>query len=303
MRFVRSQFQGSLFFFLVFMGLGTVPAQVSAQVQGQLGGFRIKPENIQFVGNRNFSSADLRNIFQSVGNLVETPKTEQDDLYDTRRLNLGVNALLAFYRNRGFIKATIKSPEFEYGSSATRNQVQILFNVTEDQAYSFEEIKITGGQALPPSIILGLLNISTKTVINVTKIDAGIAAVRGVYLALGYLDADVTSTLDAIPNKKVADLLVTIREGNQYHVGRIQFGGIPAIRESLLREFLPLQSGDIFGEKSFHAALESLNSLGPPHTLTSTDIDFHIDQNQAIVDLTIYLEGKNKKGETGKTKN
>lgn len=285
---------------LGYLGLILAPTGMSAQVQGQLGGFRIKPENILFVGNRNLSTADLRSIFQNAGNLMGSLKPNENNLYDNRRLNLGVNAMLAFYRNRGFIKATISPPEFEYGSTPANNQVQVIFHVTEEHAYLLGEIKISGAQALTSTVILGLLNLTPKTLVNVTKIDSGIAATRDAYLNLGYLDADVTSTLDILPPKNTVDLLVKIGEGNQYRVGRIQLVGTPSIQESLLREFLPLQKGDLFGEKAFHAVLEALNSLGLPHPLTSSDVDFHIDRNQAVVDLTIYLEGKVKKGVGGR---
>ncbi len=291
----RFQFLGSSMLLLGYWGSVLAPTKMSAQVQGQLGGFRIKPENILFVGNRNLSSSDLRSIFQNAGNLMGSSKPNENNLYDNRRLNLGVNALLAFYRNRGFIKATISPPKFDYGSTPANNQVQVIFHVTEEYAYLMGEIKISGAQALAPAVILGLLNLTPKTLVNVTKIDSGIAAVRDVYLNLGYLDADVTSTLDILPRKNTVDLLVKVDEGNQYRVGRIQLLGTPAIQESLLREFLPMQKGDLFGEKAFHAVLEALNSLGPPSPLTSADVDFHIDRNQAVVDLDIYLEGKAKR--------
>jgi outer membrane protein assembly factor BamA len=281
-------------------GLILPPQGLFAQVQGQLSGFRIKPENILFVGNLSLSVADLRSIFQNAGNLMGTLKPSESNLYDSRRLNMGVNALLAFYRNRGYIKATISPPEFEYGSSSANDQVQVIFHIVEEHAYLLGEIKINEAQALVPAMILGLLNLTPKALVNVTKIDSGVAAVRSAYLNLGYLDAEVTSTLDVLPQKKVVDLSVNISEGKQFHVGRIQFVGTPAIQESLLREFLPMQKGDLFGEKTFHAALDALNSLGPPYPLTSSDVDFHIDRNQAVVDLTIYLGGKIKKGEAGK---
>jgi outer membrane protein assembly factor BamA len=268
---------------------------LSAQTQGLLTGFKIKPENLIFVGNRVFSTADLRSIFQNAGNLMGTLSAEKIDVYDNRRLNLGVNALLAFYRNRGFIKTEVKPPEINYGNSSSTGQIQLIFQITEDIAYFWGEVTISGAQIFPQPVLLGMLNPTPKAPLNITKIDSGIALIREAYLNLGFLDVEVTSTVDTLPNRNIANLSVAIREGRQYHVGRIQIAGTPAIRETLVREVLPLQKGDLFGERAFKTALDSLTSLGLPHPLTTLDVDFNIDRNQSVVDMVIYLEGKVKK--------
>jgi len=44
-------------------------------------------------------------------------------------------------------------------------------------------------------------------------INAGILAVREAYLALGYLDVEIKTSLDAPKSKRLADLRVDISEG------------------------------------------------------------------------------------------
>jgi len=123
-------------------------------------------------------------------------------------------------------------------------------------------------------------------------INAGILAVREAYLALGYLDVEIKTSLDAPKSKRLADLRVDISEGNAYHLGRVELAGKSPIDVKRLRELLPLQPGDLFGRSAFEACLETLNELGTTPVLTAKDVTFAYDKPKALVDVTIHLEGK-----------
>src|SRR5262245_66323173 len=69
--------------------------------QGSLAGVKIPPECINFVGNRSFSSEDLRAIFRSAGTVTAQLPPQSMDTYNNARLVHPSNMLLAFSRNRG----------------------------------------------------------------------------------------------------------------------------------------------------------------------------------------------------------
>jgi outer membrane protein assembly factor BamA len=137
-----------------------------------------------------------------------------------------------------------------------------------------------------------MLSLQPKAVVNLAKINAGILAVREAYLALGYLDVQIKTSLDAPKSKRLADLRVDISEGSAYHLGRVELAGKSPIDGRLLRELLPLQPGDLFGRNAFEACLETLNELGTTPVLTAKDVSFAYDKLKALVDVTIHLEGK-----------
>jgi hypothetical protein len=70
--------------------------------------------------------------------------------------------------------------------------------------------------------------------------------------------------------------------------------GQSPIDVKLLHQLLPLQPGDLFGRKAFEACLDTLNELGTTPVLTANDVSFAYDKVKALVDVTIYLEGKTK---------
>jgi len=71
-------------------------------------------------------------------------------------------------------------------------------------------------------------------------------------------------------------------------------GGSP-IKDSLIRQFLPFQSGDIFGKRAFETCLQFLNELGITPVLTASDVTFSYNRSEALVDVSINLEGKTKR--------
>ncbi|MCI0417828.1 MAG: hypothetical protein L0387_08235 [Acidobacteria bacterium] len=272
-------------FFLVSM-----PSQIEAQ-QGTLAGVKVPRENISFFGNKSFAADDLKAIFRSAGTVTAQLPLQFMDTYNNDRITHASNMLLAFYRNRGFIKAIVHPPELDFSPSGAGTMTLVL-KITENNAYQLGTVKISGATALRDVVAASMLNLQPKASVNLAKINAGISALREAYLALGYLDVEIKTALDAPDGKRVADLRVDIVEGSPYHVGRIELVGNSPLEAKLLRELLPFQAGDLFGRKAFEACLDTLNELGITPVLTANDVTFAYDKLKGLVGVTIHLEGK-----------
>src|SRR5262245_32962877 len=268
-----------------------VPPWIQAQQQGTMAGLKIPKENITFIGNKSFASDDLKAIFRSAGTVTAQLPPQFMDTYNNDRIAHASKMLLEFYRNRGFVKAVVQPPEFELGPSGSGTMTLVL-KITENNAYQLGAVKITGVTVLRDTVVASMLSLRPKAMANLAKINAGILAVREAYLALGYLDVEIKTALDAPEGKRVAELRVDIVEGNPYHLGHIELSGKSPIDVKLLHELLPLQPGDLFGKKAFEACLDTLNELGTTPLLTPNDVSFAYDQAKALVDVTIHLEGK-----------
>jgi outer membrane protein insertion porin family len=267
-----------------------LPPSTHAQ-QGPFAGLKIPKENITFLGNKSLASEDLKAIFRSAGTVTAQLPPQFMDTYNNDRIVHASRMLLAFYRNRGFVKAVVSPPEFELGPEGSGTMTLVL-KITENNAYQLGTVKVTGATVLRETVVASMLSLQPKAMANLAKINAGILAVREAYLALGYLDVEIKTALDAPQGKQVADLRVDIVEGEPYHLGRIELAGKSPIDVNLLRQLLPLQPGDLFGKKAFEACLDTLNELGTTPLLTAKDVSFAYDKPKALVDVTIHLEGK-----------
>lgn len=266
--------------------------QLRAQ-QGALAGVKVLPENLIFVGNKAFSAEDLRAIFRSAGTMTAQLPPQFIDTYNNDRIVHATNMLLAFYRNRGFVRVVMAPPEMDFVPGES-GKMTLILRITENRSYRLGKITLTGATVLREAVVVSMLNLQTGSPVNLSKISAGVQALRETYLTLGYLDTGIKTSLDAPDNRTTANLNVDIQEGRQYHVGRVELVGNSPIQEKLLRETLPFQPGDIFGRKAFDACLETLNELGITPMLTINDVDFRYDQPKALVDVVIHLEGKKR---------
>src|SRR5262249_6564613 len=218
---------------------------------------------------------------RNAGTVTAQLSPEAMDSYTPNRINHGLDMILSFYRNRGFVKAQITPPDIDLASGSEAN-LQLIFKVTENHAYNLGLIKIHGAEALGEPLLVSLLNLQAKKPINLSKINSGVLAIQEVYLALGYLDVDIKTRLEPFDDKKAADLAIEVNEGKQYHLGKVDLIGRSPIKDSLIREFLPFQRGVIFGKKSFDACLQFLNELGTTPQLTPSDVTFNYDRTQAL---------------------
>jgi outer membrane protein assembly factor BamA len=276
---------------VLFLLWGFLVAPSTQAQQGALAGLKIPKESISFIGNKSFAAEDLKAIFRSAGTVTAQLPPQFMDTYNNDRIAHASSMVLAFYRNRGFLKAVV-SPDFDLGAPGSAAMTLVL-KITEHNAYQLGVVKITGAAVLRDTVVASILNLQPKTVANLAKINAGIQAVREAYLALGYLDVQIKTSLDAPEGKKVADLKIDLVEGEAYHLGRIELAGKSPIDVKLLHQLLPLQPGDLFGKKAFEACLDTLNELGTTPLLTEKDVSLAYDRLKALVDVTIHLEGKN----------
>lgn len=217
------------------------------------------------------------------------------DTYSADRITHAVNMLLAFYRNRGFIRATIDPPQMDFGTQGDTSRLTMLFKINEDHIYLPGQVKIRGARTFAEPLLTPMLNLQPDIPLSMAKLDTGILTIQKSYLSLGFLDVEVKASLDAQESKKRADILVDITEGPQYHVGKVELVGNSPVSIPLLQEFLPLQQGDVFGEKTFEACLQYLNNVGITPVLTASDVTFQYNRPKGEVDLVIHLEGKEKK--------
>src|SRR6188508_2673733 len=125
---------------LVLLWPFLVPSPTHAQ-QGALAGLKIPKENISFIGNKSFASEDLKAIFRSAGTVTAQLPPQFMDTYNNDRIVHASSILLAFYRNRGFVKAVVSPPEFDLGPSGSATMALVL-KITEGNAYQLGVVKV-----------------------------------------------------------------------------------------------------------------------------------------------------------------
>jgi len=245
---------------------------------------------IEYKGNKSITESDILDAFKDkkVGLSVES----QFDPTKIKRAEVVIKGLLAEH-GRQF--ATVK-PTYE--RIAATNAVKLVFNIDEGPKVKVGDIKFVGNKVVSDrKLIRSMRNdrpyaiplyITEIPVLSKTydkdKLDEDLGAgVTGVYKDLGYFKANVSDPVvkisddkrSGIPgpwpvfgskNGKRADITITIDEGEQYRMGKLNFRtadpdqGLVFKSDVLARAF-PIKQGDVFSATKIRKALENYKKL------------------------------------------
>jgi outer membrane protein insertion porin family len=240
--------------------------------------------SIKYEGVKSITVSEILDRFKErkVGLSVETQ-------YDPNRVQRATNVLKEYLAERGRQFADVKADIRQFPPSS----LEIVFDVKEGPKVKVGDIEIEGNKifgdreiirsmrglkpiGIPRSIVLE--NLFSKT-FDATKLEMDKDMIRDFYQRRGYFTARVIEhKLDMRdvggkglkiplfkPNKpgKRADLTLTVEEGRQYKLNKINFVGVKLFRtpETLMRPLFNMQEGDIFSTEKLRKGMENMRKL------------------------------------------
>src|SRR5271157_2783331 len=273
---------------------------------------------IKYEGNKSISVSDILDRFKErhVGLSVEQQ-------YEQGRVARAVQVLKEFEAEHGRQFATV-TPQIR---QIPPSSVEITFKIDEGVKVKVGKIEIIGNQefarraiiramknskpiGIPHSIFFEGLWASTY---DSTKLEEDMERIRQFYMDHGYFTAhaidhkvNIHNTVPTgmsipliHPNKpgKVADITVTMEEGREYRLGKINFVGVKLFRtpETLMRPLFGMAAGDVFSTEKLQKGFKNLEKLygsfGYIDAVPEPDFDPH--EAEGKMDLTINVdEGK-----------
>ncbi|MGA7916070.1 MAG: outer membrane protein assembly factor BamA [Candidatus Acidiferrales bacterium] len=276
---------------------------------------------IEYKGNKSITESDILDAFKDkkVGLSVES----QFDPTKIKRAEVVIKELLAEH-GRQF--ATVK-PTYE--RIAATNAVKLVFNIDEGPKVKVGDIKFVGAKVFsdrklirsmhndrPYAIPLYITEIPvlSKTY-DKAKLDEDLGVgIHGLYQDHGYFKMSTSDPVvkisddvrSGIPgpwpvigsrNGKRADITITIEEGDQYRMGKLNFRSADpdqglVFKPEFLASVFPLKQGDIFAADKIRKALDNYKKLYGGFGY----IDFvatpltDIDDTKKVVNLTMEFD-------------
>jgi outer membrane protein insertion porin family len=133
-------------------------------------------------------------------------------------------------------------------SDATNSTVIIVFKVTEKPAVA--GVFVVGNSGLRTTEIIDSLTVKTRTIFNGSKLRLDEIALRRLYQSKGFPDAKVSATSVARADGSI-DVTITVDEGVQNIVEKIQFEGVTAVSASALKGELTIKEKGLFQAGQF----------------------------------------------------
>ncbi len=249
-------------------------------------GLRSSLAEVRFEGNRIFSSQELASkIEQYLAEYSQALTGYDSDIFEFCTLRL-----LNFIRSRGFLQATFGQVTKQIDGRG----LVLTIPVDEGKLYRLGVIKIEGARAVTPEKIRAMLSTRRGEIVDGEEIGKWLfESLKRLYGEMGYIEYTAESEPDFKPainraNEGIVDFKVTIDEGRQFRIRRIEVDGANLQEGDLLR-LLRIRAGEVFNQRLFEESIEELNSLALFEFVDKDrDIDFSADEEQGI-NLVIKL--------------
>ncbi|HEX5761019.1 MAG TPA: outer membrane protein assembly factor BamA [Thermoanaerobaculia bacterium] len=269
-------------------------------------GDRVRIADIGFAGNRVFSATRLRLLMRKTNESGLFSRITKKDIYNPANLQEDLDKVRDLYRGAGYKNVVIGEPKIEIraggqtvpeepqgGSQApaAKRRMFITVPIEEGERWKFGEISIEGNEIYTDQALLRAFEQRPGSWLRAKAIDDGVKAVTETYHNTGYIFARIEPELVEKPGN-VADLVVRIREGEQFHVGRIEFEGNDRTMDKVLRRELRLIEGGVMNIGAVRNSIYKINQLGYFELDKEEPVEF--DQNTEAKKVHLLFKGTEK---------
>ena len=248
-------------------------------------GERAKISEIKFIGNKVFKNNKLRNII--VSEVSKPWKFLTSNKYlNENRINLDVNLLKNYFKNKGYYNVLIKSSSAKV---IDKNNFVLTFNIDSGDRYYFNNINLEVSDDYIKENFSNFFKIfdelkgkpyslnSIKKIIN--EIDKTALQKEFVFINANYQEKIIDS------NK--INIKIFFEESQKYYVDRINIFGNFITEEKVIRNSLIVDEGDPFNKILFNKSINEVKSKGIFKSVTAEVIDSESKNYSKIINITI----------------
>jgi outer membrane protein insertion porin family len=239
--------------------------------------------------------------------------------FDQNKLEEDKDRLRNKYQEKGYFRATVgdhtltmrdvgghgfRIPLFKTNKPGKRADLRIP--VEEGKKYDIGKITFTDVKLFrtPEQVLRPVFQMPEGSVFDVSKLRKGMDNMKKLYGEFGYIDFVSEPNFEFREEEKPPkiDLSLTVDEGKQFFIRRINFAGNTTTRDKVIRRELLLDEGDMFNTRLWDLSILRLNQLGYFEPLKEAEAaDIQRDTRNGLVDLTLKVKerGKNSVGLTG----
>jgi outer membrane protein insertion porin family len=255
-------------------------------------GIKAKIATIQFTGNKAFTSRRLLRVMKEIKASNLYTAIRKKNLYIPSKLDEDLERLKNFYQDYGYQNISFGDPQVVTIRTGKKPRVKLIIPVKEGVVHSFGDVSVSGNTVFTADQIIGNWPLKKGETIRRKAIQTRADAFGDAYRARGYIYAYVNPEY-VVKDKNIVDVHLTVYEGDQFHLGRIEFQGNNTTKDKVLRREIFLEEGMIMDMETFKQSIYKLGQLG--YFKVTDNPDFKVNQDSKTVDILIKgtEEGKN----------
>jgi outer membrane protein insertion porin family len=283
-------------------------------------GNRSRIVEIVFEGNEFFKDGELRSKLELVKQRGLISSFKGQDILDLRKLQYDLRKnVLAYMFSKGYFQARIGDPEivglgtkrtsplplvsaFPIPLLTSQDEVlRIVVPITEGKIFRVGELKVEGNSIFSEDQILSYVGLSKGEVANGKRLqDAVYEDLKKIYGSQGFVlyNAEFDPKFKdnpTNPNEGIVDVTITIEEGRQFRLRRLEFTGNTFTRDKILRREVLINEGDIYDQISLERSVLRLNQTQYFDPIDKDkDVEIRTDEEQGEVDLVVKVKERGR---------
>lgn len=208
-------------------------------------GPRVKVRKILFEGNTAFNDLTLRSKIETTTYIWLFRTGALDD--ETAQRDTAT--LKKYYNDKGYLDAQVG-----YRTELADNQsdVTVIFQISEGVQYIIKSVEYVGNTVVSSDEIAAMLKSNVAAPIDADALKADRQKLVDHYGSMGYIYAEVVTSHVFDEEAGYVNLTINIKEGEQYHFGRIVVRGNQYTKDKVIRRelrFYPEQVYDSVAAK------------------------------------------------------
>ncbi|HYN84891.1 MAG TPA: outer membrane protein assembly factor BamA [Pyrinomonadaceae bacterium] len=275
-------------------------------------GERVRIVDIDFEGNQIFSDGDLRGAMKLVKEAGLMSRIKGQDILDTEKLEYDLRANVENHmKSKGYLLARTGEPRVEDRGrqrtpgfpipplpliSSVDDAIRVVVPVNEGKIFRVGTVTVEGNSILSEEIISAVIGLKPGDVANGQRLGKALQEdLRRLYGRAGCIQYEYEVDPEfkdnpQNPNEGIADFRISITEGKQFTLRRLEFLGNTFTRDNVLRREVLLNEGDIYDQSLLEFSVLKLNQTGYFDPIDDKkDVDLREDEEQGLVDANIKV--------------
>src|SRR5690349_2295594 len=278
-------------------------------------GDRVRVVDVQFEGNTVFSDGQLRGSMKYVKEAGLITRFKSTDILNREKLDYDLRNVTNYMRSKGYLQARTGEPRIESVGrrrtgfpilplpflSSVDEGLKITVPIVEGKVYRLGEFKVEGNSIFSENQIRAVIGLNKGDIADGEKVSKGLFEnLKKFYGQQGFIEytAEPVPTFKDNPanaNEGIVDFTVTIEEGKQFTLRRLEFVGNTFTRDNVLRREVLINEGDIYNDAYWEYSVVKLNQLGYFNPIDKDkDVDRRTNDEEATVDLSLKVSERGR---------